>query len=173
MRCYFCNEEIDNRCINCDNDIIYDKKYIYYKGIKYKEIDFVSRVCSFNFSKDNHYSSRKYHLNLENNKVLEFFKRNIKKYTFLGLYLPCAVFLFVFLASISFWFMFKREANFTEMNVLIFYLFLGTLFLMFGIIKLIQIIKGKKCYISKIRGQIGYRYINNDEYKKICEELSR
>lgn len=172
MRCYICKKElIDNKCSCCDNNIQYDRKFIYYNNVKYKKIDFVSKVCSFNINQEK--VTRNYMHYVDNKTTFEIFKKNINKYTFLGLYLPCALFFFVFLVSISFWCLNKNKADFNEMNVLIFYLFLGILFLLLGIIKLIQIIRGDKCYIGRKRGQLGYRYIKKEEYIKICKELNR
>ena len=171
MRCYICKKEIvDNKCSCYNNNIQYDRKYIYYNNIKYKKIEFISKVCSFN---TNGQKVTRNYMNFVDDKItLDIFKKNVKKYTFLGVYLPCAVFLLVFLVSISLYLLNKSKADFYEMNVLIFYLFLGILFLLLGIIKFVQIVRGDKCYIGKIKGQVGYRFIKKEEYIKICEELN-
>lgn len=102
----------------------------------------------------------------EKEEILKVFNENIKKYTFLGLILPCGSFLTIFLITALYLISNEYKGNF---NTLIFVIFITFLFGFLGIALLYKIlIKRDKCYLTMKYNSYRYKYISKDEYEKIC-----
>lgn len=127
-------------------------------------------MCSFNKNKNGQYYIKKYFIELEKKEILDIFMKNIKKHTFLGLILPCALFLALFLTSTFFAFFEQEKGNFEfvgKENSIIFLHFISFIFLFLGIVLLFRIVcKKEKCYLSKKSNQNRYVFIS---YKEFCD----
>lgn len=146
------------------------KKKVFYKGQKFSENEWMSEVCSFNKNKNGQYYIKNYFAELGKKEILNIFIKNIKKHTFLGLILPCTLFLTLFLISTFFAVLEQKKGKFGfvgKENSIIFLFFISFIFLLLGIILFFRVTyKKEKCYLSKKSGQNRYVFIS---YKEFCD----
>ena len=152
------------------------KRTVFYNGKEYTIDEWMSEVCSFNKTKNGEYYIKNQFVDVGKKEILRIFNKNIKKHSFLGLILPCALFLVLFLLSVFFIVFEQEKGNFELVGKgrsLIFLSFVSLLFLVLGIILLFKtLVKKEKCYLSKKAGQYRYTFISSKKYCEICAYLS-
>lgn len=130
----------------------------------------LAKICAFKIENGNVFYQKNIKTE-EEKEILEYFNKNIKKYTFLGLILPCVSFLLIFLLTTLYLIIKEFKGNF---NSLVFIIFVILVFAFLGFVLFYKIvIKKEKCYLTKKYNAYQYKYISNDEYKKICYGLKR
>lgn len=134
----------------------------------------IAKICNFTI-KDNNVFLKKDIENKEKEGIYNIFMKNIKKITFLGLILPCASFLFIFLVSTL---LIAIKANKGKIendvfNETVFLFFISILFLILGLILSYKIVKRNKCYLTINNKALQYKYISKEEYNKICDFLKK
>lgn len=156
-------------------NVDFKNKRIIYKNKSYTIDEWLSEVCCFYKRENNVFYVKTMFKGLPRTYVLTIFRKNIKKYSVLGLILPCALFLSLFLVSVAILLLEKQRGNFgvaESVNSLIFLSFLSLLFIILGIVLLYRIIlKKERCYLSKKSGRYRYTYIKKKEYCDICNYL--
>lgn len=140
---------------------------------KLRKKEIASR-CSFEIVKNKVFYKKSLN-NEEKKELLEIFNRNVKKTTFLGIILPCDAFLLIFLVTILFILCNQKKGNFGD-EVFNIYMFLFFISIIFGVLGIILFykwkIKKEKCYLTISYKAYQYKYISNNDYKKICQFLS-
>lgn len=131
--------------------------------------------CIFRFDEKDNVCYAKINKNHKKGELLEIFHKNIKKFTFLGIILPCVSFLLIFLLTILFITYEEIKGNFIteEFNLFVSLSFLSLLFLVLGVILLYKlIVKKEKCYLTMYYGAYRYKYISYKKYKNIVSFLN-
>lgn len=140
---------------------------------KLRKKEIASR-CSFEIVENNVFYKKSLN-NEEKKELLDIFNKNIKKTTFLGIILPCNVFLLIFLVTILFMLCNQKKGNFGN-EVFNIYMFLFFISIILGVLGIVLFykwkIKKEKCYLTISYKAYQYKYISNNDYKKICQFLS-
>lgn len=128
----------------------------------------MAKICSYNFDKKSCEIQEK-------KRLLEIFDKNVEKFTFLGIILPCISFLLIFLITTLVMFHMQIKGNFISDNFNLFmsFLFISIFFLVLGLILLYKwVIKKEKCYLTLYYGAYYYKHISNEKYNNICNNLN-
>lgn len=176
-QCLFCHKETDNsECPNCNKGIFIDKRKIYYANMVFTFNQWMSYVCSFAIDKNNNIFLKRQINGLDKRYLMNIFDKNIKKYTFLGLILPCIMFLGISLITSGLIAFFCYKGNFKDEDIyksFIFLLFICLIIFALGCYLLVRILKKDKCFLTKEGKYYRQRYISNNEYNKIHEFIER
>ena len=106
--------------------------------------------------------------------VKAFILKNIKKTTFLRLILPCAAFLALSLVLLWGGHFFEENANLLSYPQMVFIMFLGALFFLFGSIFLVKIIVlQEKVIMLGNDKRIKIKYISKKQYQGIIDVFKK
>lgn len=121
-----------------------------YQNKIYSERQWFSLLSDFSVFDEEKVTLRHHMPNLDLAYIKQTYLDNIRKSTFLGLILPCVVFLALSLLIIPLEVWIEKRSNiYGKENIIIFTIFLSFLFFIFGIILLIKLIKGEKLVFTR------------------------
>lgn len=137
------------------------------RGKEYSKNEYIGRVCTF-YKNKGVYIKPSYIDDLGKEKLLSIYRYNIKKNSLIMITLPFIFFTSIGVISIICAFLLKDVFNDNSKIAII---FMGALFIMLGLSKLIRIIKKDKCYISYYYKAIKYNFISDKENNEILDLL--
>jgi ribosomal-protein-alanine N-acetyltransferase len=161
-----------------NKNITRNKNKIIYRNKEYTKKEWYGLTSSIKNTDKQRYALRNLPLGLNQSYLRDLYSLNIKKHTFLGLVLPCTVFLLISL--ISKWVNVNRDNNPFISNFglnetsYIFLYFLANIFLLFSIILLYMLFIKKKRIIYIMHGsKTVYQHIDYADYRGIMKMLNQ
>lgn len=155
-------------------DINISKKGVEYLGKKYKQKEWFAELTNFRKFNQEQILLKNNEIKELPSTIFEFYKENVKKYTFLGLILPLFVFLLISLISFNLGFIFQNNAifgfdgDFSNQSLCLY--LIGCLFFVFLLILFVKfVILKERVYFTKIGGQYRYKHIKYNEFLKMCD----
>jgi len=152
-------------------DIEFENNKIKYKEKNYSEDEWLKNICSFKKINENEIKLVKNEIDELPSTILSFFQSNINKMSFLGLILPCIVFLVFSLISFTTGIILQNNLNFEKCAKMV--IFIGFIYLFLSIGLLMELILGEKVYLTLISNQTRLKRVSKKQYKYYIECLNK
>jgi len=177
--CEECKKNIavrDNKCEEClsKNLLKIRQGKYYFQGQAFKKNSWYRKMANYLSFEDKGVRLRRTPDEIRIEYIRTFVLKNIKKTTFLMLILPCILFLLVSFILLLGTHFYQFDANYLNLNQIIFLRFLGLMFLLLGALLLIKIIIFQdKVIMLGTDKRVKMKHITKEQYYQVLEVFKK